>query len=207
MNQKIILFFLLSVSVLSFLFISYLVISQKKLPWDNLIFAIVEKMAVFDEKAFQYITMMGSPKLLFFLAFLIGLILLLAKKDIHSFLFIVLTTIAGSLLNRGLKHIFARERPLIDEIVEGTGYSYPSGHSVASMIFFGSCIYLILKSGINQTIKWISSILLALLIFLIGISRVYFRVHYPSDVVGGFAFGLSFLLFSIYLFDMSRKNN
>lgn len=207
MMQKRILFFILAVSVLSFLFISYLVVNESVVSWDNRIFAIVEKMAVFDEKVFQYITMMGSPKYLFFFAFLIGFVLLLAKKDVHSFLFIVLTTIAGSLLNRGLKHIFVRERPLIDEIVEGTGYSFPSGHSVASMIFFGCCIYLIIKSGWNQTIKWISSILLAFLIFLIGISRVYFHVHYPSDVLGGFVFGFSFLLFSIYLYEMSRKSN
>lgn len=207
MYQKRILFFLLSISALSYLFLSFFVIKQSVLSWDNRIFAIVEKITVFDEKVFYYITMMGAPKLLCFFAFLIGLFLLLVKKDVHSFLFIMLTTIAGSLLNRGLKHIYERERPLSNELVDGTGYSFPSGHSVASMIFFGCCIYLIIKSGWNRTLKWLSSVLLALLIFLIGFSRVYFHVHYPSDVLGGFAFGFSFLLFSIYLFEMSRNSN
>lgn len=207
MFQKKMPIFLLSFSLLSYLHISLLVIKKRDFLWDEQIFAFVEKISVIDAKMFQYITTAGSPKLLCFLALLLGFIFLIGKKDVYSFLFITFTPLAGSLLNRTLKHLYKRERPLINAFVEGSGYSFPSGHATASMIFFGCCIYLIFKSSWNLAVKWLSSIFLALLILLIGISRIYFRVHYPSDVFGGILFGFSVLMFSILLFKNRLKSH
>ena len=102
-----------------------------------------------------------------------------------------------TVLNQLIKRIFQRPRPTEYRIIEETGYSFPSGHSMVSMAFYGYFIYLIYKYVKNKYVKWISIILLSLLICLIGISRIYLGVHYTSDVLGGFLISISYLIIYI----------
>ena len=99
-----------------------------------------------------------------------------------------------TVLNQLIKRILQRPRPTEYRIIEETGYSFPSGHSMVSMAFYGYFIYLIYKYVKNKYVKWISIILLSLLICLIGISRIYLGVHYTSDVLGGFLISISYLV-------------
>lgn len=89
-------------------------------------------------------------------------------------------------INQILKHIIRRPRPEILRLVEESGFSYPSGHSMASFGFYGFIIYMIYISNLNKKIKIFLISVFSLLILLIGISRIYLGVHYASDVVGGF---------------------
>ena len=102
-----------------------------------------------------------------------------------------------TLLNQLLKRIVQRPRPTEFRIVEESGYSFPSGHSMVSMAFYGYLIYLIYKYVKNKYLKWISIILLSILICSIGISRIYLGVHYTSDVLGGFFISISYLIIYI----------
>ena len=102
-----------------------------------------------------------------------------------------------TVLNQLIKRILQRPRPTEYRIIEETGYSFPSGHSMISMAFYGYLIYLIYKYVKNKYIKGISIILLSLLICLIGISRIYLGVHYTSDVLGGFLISISYLIIYI----------
>lgn len=74
------------------------------------------------------------------------------------------------------------------------GYSFPSGHSMVSMAFYGFLIYLIYNNIKNKYIKWILICSLSILIILIGISRIYLGVHYTSDVLAGFLLSISYLV-------------
>lgn len=74
------------------------------------------------------------------------------------------------------------------------GYSFPSGHSMVSMAFYGLLIYLIWKNCANPKLRNSLCFFLALLIPLIGLSRVYLGVHYASDVIGGFVVSLVYLI-------------
>ncbi|CDA31182.1 pAP2 family protein [Clostridium sp. CAG:492] len=102
-----------------------------------------------------------------------------------------------TVLNQLLKRIVQRPRPTEFRIVEESGYSFPSGHSMVSMAFYGYLIYLIYKYVKNKYLKWISIILLSILICSIGISRIYLGVHYTSDVLGGFFISISYLIIYI----------
>ena len=127
----------------------------------------------------------------------IALLLLIKNKKIGLSIFsnIVIITI----LNQLLKRILRRPRPTEFRIVEETGYSFPSGHSMVSMAFYGYLIYLIYRYIKNKYIKWSLIVLLSILICLIGISRIYLGVHYTSDVLGGFLLSISYLVVYISL--------
>lgn len=127
----------------------------------------------------------------------IALLLLIKNKKIGLSIFsnIVIITI----LNQLLKRILRRPRPTEFRIVEETGYSFPSGHSMVSLAFYGYLIYLIYRYIKNKYIKWSLIVLLSILICLIGISRIYLGVHYTSDVLGGFLLSISYLVVYISL--------
>lgn len=99
-----------------------------------------------------------------------------------------------TLLNQLLKRIIQRPRPEGYRLITENGYSFPSGHSMVSMAFYGFIIYLIWKLVKNKKIKYLETGILGIFIFLIGFSRIYLGVHYASDVVGGFAISIAYLI-------------
>ena len=125
----------------------------------------------------------------------IVLLVLIKNKKIGISIFSNLVIV--TILNQLLKAILQRPRPTEYRIVEETGYSFPSGHSMVSMAFYGYLIYLIYKYVKNKYIKWISIVLLSILVCSIGISRIYLGVHYTSDVLGGFLISMSYLVIYI----------
>ena len=120
------------------------------------------------------------------------LFLLIKNKKIG--LSIISNIVIITVLNQLLKRILQRPRPTEFRIVEETGYSFPSGHSMVSMAFYGYLIYLIYRYIKNKYVKWILITILSILICLIGISRIYVGVHYTSDVLGGFLISISYLV-------------
>ena len=132
---------------------------------------------------------------IFLIAITVILFILIKNKKIGVAITANLVLVA--LLNQVLKNILQRPRPTEYRIIQETGYSFPSGHSMASMAFYGYLIYLIYKYVENKNIKWILITLLSILICSIGISRIYLGVHYTSDVLGGFLISISYLVIYI----------
>ena len=131
--------------------------------------------------------------------FLIGIAVILFIVIKNKKIGISIITNLGiiTILNQLLKRILQRPRPEEFRIINESGYSFPSGHSMISMAFYGYLIYLIYKYAKNKYIKWTSIILLSILICSIGISRIYLGVHYTSDVLGGFLISISYLIIYI----------
>jgi undecaprenyl-diphosphatase len=96
-----------------------------------------------------------------------------------------------------LKHLFGRERPLIPLLAPAKGLSFPSGHALMSMTFYGLLIYITWHTVKNLKLKWSLITFLFLLIIMIGFSRIYLRVHYTSDVLAGFAMGWLWIVVSL----------
>ncbi|MBR2705210.1 MAG: phosphatase PAP2 family protein [Clostridia bacterium] len=138
----------------------------------------------------KIITRMASPVILGLIAFS----LFFAIKDKKIRWSIIINAIVAALLNFLIKNIIQRPRPIGHRLIDENGYSFPSGHSMVSMAFYGYLIYIINKKVESKTIRIISTILLSVLIVLIGLSRIYLGVHYTSDVCGGFCVALSYLM-------------
>ena len=141
----------------------------------------------------KFITNFGGA--LFLSIATVMLFLLIKNKKIG--LSIISNIVIITVLNQLLKRILQRPRPTEFRIVEEKGYSFPSGHSMVSMAFYGYLIYLIYRYIKNKYVKWTLITILSILICLIGISRIYLGVHYTSDVLGGFLLSISYLVIYI----------
>ena len=112
------------------------------------------------------------------------------------------------LINQGLKYIIQRPRPPLEErLISQSGYSYPSGHSMMAMCLYGVLIYLINTKLKSRKHKIILTIVLSIIILLIGVSRIYVRVHYPSDVLGAYLLTILILIINITLINNHIRGN
>lgn len=136
----------------------------------------------------------------------LSLILLLIIKNKKIGILIWLNLGISVLLNQALKFIIQRPRPTEFRIINESGYSFPSGHSMVSAAFYGFLIYLIYKNVKNKYLKWSLITLLSLVILTIGISRIYLGVHYTSDVIAGFLISISYLIIFIHFAKDFMKN-
>lgn len=127
---------------------------------------------------------------------LIGLtiIFLLIMKNKKMSFSILLNLVIVTFLNIFLKNIIQRPRPDDFRLINETGYSFPSGHSMISMAYYGYLIYLIFKFVKNKKLKNFLITFLCILILTIGLSRIYLGVHYTSDVIAGFVLSVSYLI-------------
>lgn len=130
---------------------------------------------------------------------IITVLCLFAFKKWRTGLWYGFTVLLGALfLNSAIKEFYTRARPSqIEPLVEIGGYSFPSGHSMGSIIVYGGILFIVLRSFRFVYFEKIIFAIFFLIIGMIGISRIYLGVHFPSDVIGGFSLGLSWLSFSI----------
>ena len=97
------------------------------------------------------------------------------------------------LLVLSLKNLYQRPRPSIRHLVTETGYSFPSAHSLVLMLIVGSMIIIAHQRISRKSVRYLVEFLLGLAIFLIGLSRIYLGVHYPTDVIASFILGYGVL--------------
>ena len=133
---------------------------------------------------------------------LLSLVILLICKDKKMGLIIMINLFVSILLNIIFKGIIQRDRPLEDFLIIESGYSFPSGHSMVSMAYYGLIIYFIYKKIKDKRVRNILMILIGLLILAIGFSRIYLGVHFASDVIGGFLISIIYLVCAIKLLNL-----
>lgn len=105
----------------------------------------------------------------------------------------------GGILNMILKFITARTRPSFEPLAIEHFYSFPSGHSMNSFIFFMTIAYFYYHFTRKKKSSLFALFIATLIIFSIGISRIYLGVHYPSDVLAGYIAGLLWLVFVLVI--------
>ena len=173
--------------------IDYLLIQfQIVQPVDWFVYHLVQNLKCdFMTSFFKLCSNLGSTW--FYVILVLLLVIFKNKKDIWEGIHLLI--IQG--INRFIKALVKRARPpQIYHLVHETNYSFPSGHSMSAMAGYGLLIIEVQKSSLKY--KTIIKVFLAIMIFLIGLSRIYLGVHYFSDVIGGFLLSLSYLLFIYY---------
>ena len=188
------------IALVGFVYITTNVFELKSTTFDRHVFAtILPHITDMRTTIMVWFSFMGSS------AFLLPANILLAAY----FLFVVrhrwysirvpVISLGSFLVMSGLKLVFHRPRPLDPVYEAARGFSYPSGHAMSAMTFYGLLIFLVFDKIRNKTMRWLLAFLLVALIFLIGFSRVYLRVHYASDVLAGFSLGLIWLVLTLWV--------
>lgn len=185
---------MLCLCVFIFTIFTYKIVTDKVIYVDYL-YDYIKDNIINDRltSAVKVITNLSS--VIFIIVIAIILIIFIRNKRIK--LLLASNLIGITIINNLLKVIIARDRPNINRLVSESGYSFPSGHSITSMVFYGYLIYLIYRYVDNKKIKISLIIFLSLLIPMIGFSRIYLGVHYTSDVIGGFLLGIAYLIIFI----------
>jgi membrane protein DedA with SNARE-associated domain/membrane-associated phospholipid phosphatase len=134
------------------------------------------------------------------------IIYLLFKKRIEYLLAYVVAILGANILFLILKIVIHRVRPISKTpLIKAEGWSFPSGHSVMSVIFYGMITYFIVR-GIRSWEPRVFIVMTAMfLVFLIGFSRIYLQVHYLSDVLAGYVGGLFWLTICVTGLEVYRK--
>lgn len=188
---------LLFICLIGFLALAEDVFHQEIMNGDIVGYDIVSKLFKFNVSTpiAKFITNFGGA------IFVISLttILFFVIKDKKIGISIIANLGIVTILNQIIKFIMQRPRPTEFRIIEETGYSFPSGHSMVSLAFYGYLVYLIYKYINNKHLKRTLIIILSILICVIGVSRIYLGVHYTSDVLGGFLISLAYLIIYIEL--------
>lgn len=180
-------------------------------------------LASYDSKVTDYVTSFRNPELNLFmqgiteigdlngyivLTVLCTILFYIKFKNWRYVLEMVFVLAIAGLSNSALKQVINRARPDVDHLVSVATLSYPSGHAMSAISFYGFLIYLIYNIKMKRIFKISLIILFSLMIFLIGISRIYLGVHFPSDIAGGYIAGLIWVIFCVVLFhviDLLRK--
>ncbi|WP_411954312.1 phosphatase PAP2 family protein [Alkalibacillus sp. S2W] len=153
-----------------------------------------------------YITETGSVLWLTVATILVVVYLvLLSDKSYWVATFLVINMLGISGLTKGLKLLFERQRPETLEQFDGTGFSFPSGHSTGAITFYGFMIYLVVICKLSKGWKWVINGFLTIWILLIALSRVFVGVHYITDIIAGLAIGLAWLLVCIVALALLRR--
>ena len=187
-NYKWIIFFLFFVI---FLVIAEDVFEQEIFEFDSVVYNfLVNNRNEVLNNFFKIITQFGSAIVLIIITILC--VIFIRDKKYKILVPANLVTIA--IINIVLKNFFLRPRPDELRLIEETGYSFPSGHAMASTAFYGLLINIVHEKVENKILRNTICIMLGLLILLISISRIYVGVHYTSDVIAGTCFSIAYLI-------------
>ena len=199
-NKRNILF---CVSLISFFTILILVLVKKELMIDYHGYKFASSFISNNlTKILRVITICGSAK--FLIGVTVGVVIVfLIKKEYRLAIYTILNILCAHLINTLIKYIIRRDRPVGHRLVSEKGYSFPSGHSMVGFAVYTFLIYLVYRNIKNKALKITLIILLSLLIFLIGFSRIYLGVHYTSDVLAGYL--ISFTYINMFIYIISRK--
>ncbi|OAS20632.1 phosphatase PAP2 family protein [Paenibacillus oryzisoli] len=168
---------------------------------------IQEQRGPFWTPVAKFFTFMGSGATEFILYFLVAGLLYVKYKMKWETLVIFVGVLGAWLLNSGLKELFERDRPSPEGwLVEVDSFSFPSGHAMVSILFYGLLTYL-LWVNVWQTwrVAWGIPLIGAIVILCIGLSRIYLGVHYSSDVLAGYMAGGLVLMGCMQAIRMIRR--
>jgi undecaprenyl-diphosphatase len=152
------------------------------------------------------LSLVGSSKLAIGISILTMVLLFFVLQHRLELALFLWVALGSQLLNTLMKLWFHRERPNIHRLIEQAGYSFPSGHSMAAFSLYGVIAYLLWRHMRNRRERFVLILFTVLMTGGIGWSRIYLGVHYPSDVIGGYAASGAWLMLSAACFEAYRNS-
>jgi len=205
-TEMIIVLLIFILSIVGFIYITRNVFILKNEVFDYKVFDFLKThVSKTNNNIMLFFTFLGTHIFLIPANIILIIYYLFIKKHKWYSIKIPVIALSSMALMFALKAFFGRKRPDIPLLREAEGLSFPSGHAFMSVTFYGLLIYIIWNSVQTKWKKWTLAILLFLLILIIGFSRIYLRVHYPSDVLAGFAIGFLWLVISVYIINRIEK--
>nr|WP_263326368.1 phosphatase PAP2 family protein [Neobacillus sp. Marseille-Q6967] len=193
-------------SLLAFSMMAFLINADKVNNFDSTIIQFIQGFeAPVLTQIMEFFTFIGSTATVIVLCLVI--IFFLYKVLHHrTELILFVVVVAGSpLLNFILKSIFQRARPDLHRLIEIGGYSFPSGHAMNAFTVYGILTFLLWRHIFNRSGRTLLLLFSSIMIAMIGISRIYLGVHYPSDIIGGYLASAFWIGISIGFFQRYKE--
>lgn len=204
--ELIVVVILFALSLISLAFIIENIFGLKDANFDAQVFETIRPITTdLNTRIMRFITFFATGEFLVPANILLIIYFLFIRKHRWYSLSVPVVSLGSFIVMWSLKQYFSRVRPDDPVLRAAMGFSFPSGHAMSAMTFYGLLVYIIWKDVDNVTFKWILTFLLIIFIHLIGFSRIYLRVHYASDVMGGFALGLIWLVLSLWVMHRIEK--
>ena len=193
-------------SIYAFIIITRRVFYLRNEDMDRKVFEVV-KPYINDTNTsiMNFITFFGKHEFLIPANLLLIAYYAFVRKNKWYSIKIPAIAISSLLMMFGLKNFFGRTRPDNQLLEAAENFSFPSGHALMAVTFYGLLAYIVWHSVKNPRLKWTLIVLLILWIILVGVSRIYLRRHYYSDVMAGFAMGFLWLVVSLKVIRQIEK--
>jgi undecaprenyl-diphosphatase len=196
---------LLLLALVIFIYEIRMVFIRESSDFDDRVFASIRPYINDGLTNFMlFITFLGKHDLLIPLNFVL-IAFFIYRKERWFATRIAALSLSSLLLMFMLKFFFQRNRPQQQLIDDVSGYSFPSGHALMSIVFYGLFIHMIWHEVKNKSLRIVLITVLGILIVLIAFSRIYLRVHYASDVIAGIAVGFIWLVLSLRIIHRVEK--
>ncbi|WP_433742298.1 phosphatase PAP2 family protein [Falsibacillus pallidus] len=209
MNLKkhlLIAFIISFISLIGFTFMAILVNEHSIKSFDRPIIQFVQGFeAPWLTGIMRVFTFIGGMLPVIVLSLLAILILYTVFKHRSELVFFVAVIVGANVLFLTLKQIFHRARPDLHRLAVVTNYSFPSGHATMAFALYGSLTFLLWRHTSTRLKRTLLIIISAIMVFAIGISRIYLGVHYPSDIIAGYFISAFWLTFAIGFYQRYRE--
>ncbi|MFC0471485.1 phosphatase PAP2 family protein [Halalkalibacter kiskunsagensis] len=208
MNRQLLLKLILLgiIPLLGFIVVTYFVVTERVLPFDENIIKIV---LTFEHpivtKGMLMMSFIGNTWPVIIISFIFILIIYKVYRKRHEVTLFIFVLIGSTVLNQLLKYWLKRERPVFDPIVTESGFSYPSGHSMAALSLYGIITFLFWRHIPTSLGRKLLIAFTAFMILSIGFSRIYLRVHFPTDVIGAYLLSGFWLFITIWFYQYLQE--
>lgn len=158
---------------------------------------------------FKNVTRAGNEKWSLVLMFTLAILFIFQKKLRATCFLLINVGVFGYVFANLFKYLIHRPRPHIVHLVQASGFSFPSGHTMNAVLLYGSLIILANYYLANDGLRFAVNSFLGVIIVALPLSRIYLGVHYPSDVVAGYCLGYAMLVFSnffIFKFNQLKRS-
>lgn len=187
--------------LIGFILVAMAVTDTEILRFDTVVAETIQGWESSGLTAFmKTMTLIGSGAVAPIVALVAIIFLYMVLGHRRELLFLIAVMLGSEIISRTLKLLFHRARPIVHRIAEATGYSFPSGHTTGAVTLYGTLVYLVWRHVPSAWGRALVLVCGVAMIVLIGVSRIYLGVHYPSDVVGGLLISGAWLAAAIWFY-------